>query len=161
MDRITAQHFFDNQVKTRWPDWEPEGVEVSDWLFWIGKTDEDTALQAIREHVAESRWKRPTLSKFRTYVRLKAPPGEKTEQPDPTVFVMYEGGGRGTLLAGYHFPIIVRPGDNAMKAAERMRSAHEERVGGEWKVYSDATYPQMNGMRHEFYANRTEQKGSE
>ncbi len=154
MDRISAQHFFDNQVKTRWPDWEPEGVEVSDWLFWIGKTDKDTALQAIREHVAESRWKRPTLGKFRTYVQLKSPAKGKTDQADPTVFVMYEGEGCKPLLAGYHFPIIVCSGKGVMKAAESAREECEQRIGGTWKVYSDATYQQMSKIRDEFHRRR-------
>ena len=109
MDQIAANYFFDKQVQPRWPDWHPEDVEISDWVFWIAKTDENTALSAIREHASGTRWKRPTLGKFRELVCLKAPRKENVEQPDPTVFVMYEGGGRGTTLPGYFFPIITAP----------------------------------------------------
>ncbi len=160
MDKIAAQFFFDRQVQPRWPDWQPEGVEISDWVFWIGKTDEDTALSAIREHASGSRWKRPTLGKFRTLVRLKAPPKEKVEQPEPTVFVMYEGGGLGTTLAGYFFPIITLPGVDVMKAAEHMRAKHEGGFGGTWKVYAEATHYEMTKMRSEFQKKRVNDRSN-
>lgn len=154
MEQIAANYFFDKQVLPRWPDWKPEDVEISDWVFWIGKADEDTALSAIREHASQTRWKRPTLGKFRTLVRLKAPPKGKSEQRDPTVFLMYEGGGHGPRLSGYFFPIITLPGVNVMKAAQYMRGKHEEFYGGEWKVYAESTYREMNDMRNNFYARR-------
>ncbi len=111
-------------------------------------------MSAIREHASEARWKRPTLGKFRTLVRLKEPPKEKVEQPEPTVFVMYEGGGRGTTLAGYFFPIFTLPGVNVMNAAEHMRGKHEGGFGGEWKVYAETTHSEMANMRSEFQKKR-------
>ena len=123
-------------------------------MFWIAKTDEDTALSAIREHASEARWKRPTLGKFRALVRLKAPRKEKVEQPEPTVFVLYEGGGRGTTLPGYFLPIITLPGVNVMRAAEHMRGKHENGFGGEWKVYAETTHFEMVKMRSEFHERR-------
>ena len=168
MLRLEAMNFIDEQMRPRWPKpgWNPTPEQIADLVVWLSSPDitYEIARLAVREHAGskEGGFGKPKIHHLRTALNNFRPKQEtKTEQPDPTVFVMYEGGGRGTLLAGYHFPIIVRPGDNAMKAAERMRSAHEERVGGEWKVYSDATYPQMNGMRHEFYAKRTEQTGGE
>lgn len=161
MDNISANSFFEQHVKARWPDWQPSGVEISDWLFWIGRVDENTALQSIREHRGQSNWKRPVLAKFRALVRLKSPAVEKVEQPEPTAFVMYEGGGRGTLLAGYFFPIIVPPNkvDKTMRIAENVRQYYENRNGGLWKVYAETSNSAMAKMRHGYYEGRANTKG--
>lgn len=74
---------------------------------------------------------------------------------------MYEGGGRGTKLAGYYFPIFTLPGVDVMKAAEYMRGKHEAGFGGTWKVYAETTHSVMAKMRSEFHKVRVNTQGKD
>lgn len=154
MNNIEADNFFENEVQGRFSKWEPEEAEIRDWLFYIKGMDWDIALKAIREYKSESRYNAPALSVFRVKARGFMPPKEKVAQPDPTIFVMYEGSGRGALQPGYFFPIIVLPHEQhlIMKAAEKARAKREEAIGGEWKTYSETTHQVMVGMRNEIRA---------
>ncbi len=163
MNYIESDTFFLNEVKARFGKWTPGEAEVSDWLFYLKGMDESVALKAIREQKAETRYNTPALSTFRAKARGFMPHKEETKKPDDTVFVMYEGGGRGTLLAGYYLPIVVSPKEMHLvgKAAERTRQMHEDRVGGIWKVYTNATSKQMNDIRHGFYEAGFELRGKD
>ena len=157
MLRLEAMNFIDEQMQTRWPDWNPTAEQIADWAIWLGPYDFGTARNAVREHIGSSAFnKRPNAQKLRALL-AKFQPGkaqEKTEQPDPTVFVMYEGGGRGRTLAGYFFPIITLPGVDVMKAAGIMRAKHEEGFGGTCKVYAETSHSEMAKMRSEFHERR-------
>ena len=149
MNSIEADNFFENEVRGRFTKWEPGEAEVSDWLFWLKGMDWGIALSAIREHKSESRYNAPALSVFRVKARGFMPPKEKTARPDDTIFVMYEGGGRGTLSSGSYFPVVVRPKEQGliMKAAENARKYYEDCYGGIWKVYEQTTSAEMGKMR--------------
>ena len=157
MLRLEATDFIDEQMQTRWPDWKPTAEQVADWAIWLGPYDFDAARNAVREHIGSSTFnKKPNAQKLRALFAKFQPrkDEEKTEQPEPTVFVMYEGGGGGTTLAGYFFPIMTLPGVDVMKAAEHMRAKHEGGFGGTWKVYAEATHYEMTKMRSEFQKKR-------
>ncbi len=154
MNHIEADNFFENEVRGRFSKWEPESAEVSDWLFYIKSMDWDIALRAIREHKSKSRYNAPALSVFRSKARGFMPPKEKVARAGDTVFVMYEGGGRGSLQAGFYFPVIVLPHEQHLirKAAENVRAEYETRYGGEWKIYTETTPVIMTKMRHDIRA---------
>lgn len=149
MNSIEASNFFDNHVQGRFSKWEPESAEVDDWLFYIKGMAWDVALKAIREHKSSYRYNAPALSVFRTKARGFMPTPEKVERPGNTVFVFYEGGGRGTLQPGFFIPIIVLPHEQhlVMKAAENTLKMYQEGTGGEWKIYSPTTSGKMIKMR--------------
>ncbi len=149
MNQIEADNFFEREVQGRFSKWKPEAAEISDWMYWLKGMDRGAALQAIREHKAESRFNTPALSTFRQKVGKFAPVIEKPPPPEDSVFIMYEGGGRGTLQAGFFFPVVVQPHEQhlLMKAAENVRRHHQEWYGGEWKVYAETTPPAMAKMR--------------
>lgn len=160
MNSVEASNFFENHVRGRFSKWEPETAEIDDWLFYIKGVEWDIALKAIREHKSESRYNTPALSTFRAKARGFMPPKEKVARPHDTVFVMYDGGGVGTLQPGYYFPVIVLPHEQhlIMKAAENARAKREENVGGTWKIYSQTTPRQMAKMQNEIWAALIESK---
>ncbi len=148
MNYIEADNFLENEVRGRFSKWKPESAEIRDWLFFIKGMTEDVALRAIREHKSESRYNAPALSTFRAKARSFMPPKEHVAVPEDSVFILYEGGGQGTLVAGYFFPVIIKMG-NIMKIAEQVRARHEQRTGGIWKVYSQTTHQVMVQLRFE------------
>ncbi len=161
MNYIEADNFLENEVRGRFSKWKPESAEIRDWLFFIKGMDWDVALRAIREHKSESRYNAPALSTFRAKACNFAPPKEQVAVPEDAVFVMYEGGGRGPLQAGFFFPVIVQPHEQHLlgKAAENVRRHHAERYGGEWKVYSPTTPVAMAKMRQGIRAAIIEGQG--
>ncbi len=161
MNSIETLNFFEKHVQGRFSKWEPEPAEIDDWLFFLKGMPEDIALRAIREHKAESRYNTPALSTFRAKARNFMAPKEKGTVPDDSVFVMYEGGGRGLLQAGFFLTVIVRPHEQhlLMKAAQNVRQHHAERYGGEWKVYAETTPDAMAKMRHDIRAAIIEGQG--
>ena len=159
MQRSEGMKFIEEQMRPRWPDWNPNGEQMSDWAMWLSPYDYGTAKNAIREHAGSSRFnKRPNPAALRSLLAKFQPTKEQVgqEQPEPTVFVMYEGGGRGTTLAGYFFPIITLPKVDVMKAAQHMRGKHEDGFGGTWKVYAETTHSDMAKMRSEFHKARVD-----
>jgi len=60
MMHIEAQDFIDREMRTRWPDWEPTTAQIADWVQWLLPHGVSAALDAVRQHAAESRWKVPT-----------------------------------------------------------------------------------------------------
>ncbi len=157
MLRLEAMNFIDDQMQARWPDWKPTAEQIADWAVWLGPYTFETARNAVREHIGSSRFnKRPNAAALRSLLAKFQPrkEQEKTEQPEPAVFVMYEGGGRGTMLAGYFFPIITLPGVVVTTAAQHMRGKHKDGFGGTWKVYAETTHSEMTKIRREFHKRR-------
>ena len=153
MNYMEADTFFEREVRGRFSKWKPEPAEISDWLFWLKGMDEDPALRAIREHKSESRYNTPALSTFKAKVAAFSPHKERPEQPEDSVFILYEGGGQGTLVAGYFIPVIIKAG-NIMKIADQVKTRMErwvdgEKFGGDWKVYSETTHQAMVQLRFE------------
>lgn len=157
MQRDEAMTFISQQMETRWPDWKPNAEQLADWAKWLGPYEWDAAKNAVREHAGSQTFnKRPNPAKVRPLLAKFQPPQEQgtKSKPDNTIFVMYEGGGRGTLSAGYYYPIIVSPREQhlIMKAAENGRKYHEDRYGGIWKVYTETTAAAMNKIRSDFHS---------
>ncbi len=152
MLRAEAANFVNDQMRTRWPEWKPSSQQLSDWAMWLGPYDYQNATNAVREHIgSQGRFnKRPNPTALRALLAKFQPRDEadKTALPEDTVFVLYAGGGIGTLQAGFFFPIIVKCG-NIMRIAEQVRAARQARIGGEWRVYSDTADKDMVKLRRE------------
>lgn len=145
-------------MKPRWPDWQPTDEQMEDWVAWLSPFDWGPAKNAVREHIgSQGRFNKcPNPTQLRALlVKFHSTQADKPKgPPDPTIFVVYEGGGRGALKPGYFFPIIVLPHEQhlIMKAAENARAKREGAIGGEWKVYSESTHQAMVDMRNEIRA---------
>lgn len=162
---IEAGNFIEKEMKPRWPDWKPNTAQVADWTLWLNPYSWEVAQNAVREHAGTQTYnKRPNAAKLRPLLAKYQPHTtvEKKGMADPTVFIFYAGGGRGTLLSGYFFPVIVLPHEQSriMQAAANERGKREEAYGGDWQVHQDTTHSAMVKLRRAEDVQRIEERAA-
>ena len=153
MNEIEAQQFIEMEVLTRFPDWKPSPTELADFAYYLKPLDIQVVRQAVRQHAAESNWKRPVLKKILEHAAACRPKVErqaKPARPEPTVFVgLIESDT--TLLAGYFQPVEPLPPINdpavLLRLAESLVKLLKDAYGGRWQIFQDTSFSVMNRWR--------------
>ena len=163
MTKTEASNFVDNLLRPLHAKWLPTTTELSAWIYLFLPFDWDVAKLAVQQAWRESNFNTPArkliLEKCRD-LQQKQPAKEKLPDKEPSVFVLYRGGGRDTLRAGFFQPILFLdadwPDDDDVvkQAAERMKERLEKAHGGEWKVIQATNYGKMGRIRSDMQLSR-------
>jgi len=162
MTESEAQHFVETEILTRFPDWKPNPTELADFAFYLKPLDVQTARQAVRQHAAESNWKRPILKKIIDHAsacRPKVQRQAKPARPEPTVFVgLIRPAPGSTLLAGYFQPVEpltpTNDPDTLLRAAEGLLERLMNTYGGTWQIFQQTTFAKMVLWRNQMRLGR-------
>jgi hypothetical protein len=146
-----------SDMQAVWTNWKPTDHERGIWLSVFRRYDFDVGKKAIKEAAMATDYYKPPRKSIFDLLNRYQPKAQQDrtgpkDQPEPTVFVMYEGDGDITLQPGYFFPIITRFGVDEMRAAEAERIRRIENYGGMWKVYQGTSHAEMIKIRHEMRA---------
>jgi hypothetical protein len=70
-----AEKFFNEEIRPRWPDWTPTGVEIKDWCNVIYHYAILVAMQAIQNYIRDANkvTRRPLIAHFITKANLLVP----------------------------------------------------------------------------------------
>ena len=149
MDNLEAKQFVANDVMERFPDTTWTTTLILDWERAVerAKLDRSAAVRAIEDLAAESKVKKPNLSKFlsKAYMLCSRRSPTRTDY-----FVQYRGGGKTTLNPGYFFQIVTLDEDHS-SVAQSERAEREHSYGGEWRVITDTSWSEMAKQRRELY----------
>jgi len=134
-----------------WTNWRPTDAETNFWCGVISIYDnEENVKRAIDEAKKSSDFSKPPAKKLNDLLRVhNMRQRAKVEQPEPTVFLFYEGGGLTKLQAGYFAPVIPARGVAMGEAIESMKLNVTETYGGMWKVYEQTDHSAMIKLRCE------------
>ncbi len=161
MDNITAIATFEQEIKGRWPDFDPSRVLYEDWLRLFKKLTPETVARAARQYVLNhDPYKRPQLNKFRDI--LDAIGGghalqKRAVEVWPQYFIQcfedgqYENYG---IFVGI-VPSSSNP-DIAKRQAECSRKNHQALYGGEWRLIICNDEPELRELMN----NRSEMMAS-
>lgn len=148
MNQIEAKSLTDLMTQL-WPNWAPTEAELRLWNFEFCKYSESPARKALQEASFRSNFKTPPRKTIRELLQVHEPIRRSRAMADePSIFAMYHGGGEGTLLAGYYYPVRCHDGP-VMDAAQRDIRLREESIGGQWRVYEQTTNSKMRALRKE------------
>ena len=156
IEAIDTVHY----MKKIWPNWKPTDEEMDVWADKFRGHDEQTAVRAIKEAKFRTNFNSPPAKEINSLLKEYHPTTQRlnVEQPEPTVFLFYEGGGPGTLQAGYFAPVIPGKKTEMPKAIESMKMHMIETYGGAWKVYMETNHRAMIKMRNEARASQVDKK---
>jgi len=159
MNSKDFMHWFEKQVKTRWPKHQFEWIEMGDWHWRLGAFDIDTLTEAVRRHKVCECYPIPNLKKVYDYaVKIQAEttpepqmPAKKTSAfPEPHTFIMCTGKDeRGNGAVGAFWDIILWPFNRTWTAADYNRVATDQAqkrqamYGGVWEVFTGTHHLEM------------------
>jgi hypothetical protein len=155
-------------VQTLWPDWKPGDPLRYEWSLAIARLDDpNLAREAVRTHLTETNFSRPTLAKIvAAYSRLASgrsgASGLGREAPEigrTNVYVVcvtppanFPGRLGRTVEVIYPLKSQVPHHDEVMRLAERYRQKMENVYGGTWETVDYTTtgrdgWPELQAER--------------
>jgi len=82
MTNLEAQQIIDQELKPRWPKWNPTGIETSDWAYILREKSHLLAKEACRETKMKSKYNSsPVLSEFECIYSEMRELQKKTQEP--------------------------------------------------------------------------------
>jgi len=139
MDNMKAKEIFGDEIIGRWPDFEPAGVLLQDWLGLFKKFSADEIIKAVKQYVLNhDAYKKPQLHKFKEVLNSVCG-GRRFNRDQPDIFPQYfiqcfnEGqyGHYGTFTQVV--PVSNEPA-RAKRQAEAFRIKHQDLYNGEWRL---------------------------
>lgn len=142
MNLCETNEFIETQLLTRWPEFKPSNVELSDLKFYLQPVDDATALKAVRQHAIESNWKRPVLKKILDYAaefspKLKAAAVVKIQREWPRHYLRCVSSDSGYYRRGRDMLVDVPSGltsEQEYKCVENFMQRTIEVYGGKWQI---------------------------
>ena len=143
---INPEHFFEQQIQPRWPDWEPTGPQITDWEDMIRPYSESVVLKAVKDHnySRAGSYKTPKPSEVRMLLN-------KCRADSPLYkreFCVQKEGTNNFILftALEHAPITDEQlTDAAVNKAQDVAALY----GGRWIAHAGMTGEQMVEKRNE------------
>jgi hypothetical protein len=146
MQHAEALQFIDEEMRTRWPHWQPTSMQITDWAGWLRPFRWESARNALRRYASEAKYGRePEPGRLLAVLRtFGAEPVDESETPDPAeikkTWLLYMGGGPGRLQPGWFTEAHETPEARA-KQKERLSILYTN--GGEWHIVEGMTERQM------------------
>ncbi len=133
MNHPEAQSCFEEEIQARWPDWTPENVEITDWIWAIKPFSRDCMEFAARMHKSETDWKKPALPKILKICREREPENVRSNKKIShkwPIWVQH-------AVKGWKRQVCIIGDcdrDMAMRVAHKQREAYERIYGEEFIV---------------------------
>jgi hypothetical protein len=157
-------HWFEKEVKARWPKHDFSFTELGDWHWRLREGfDLDTLTEAVRRHKACDDWRVPGLKKVYEYAKSiqanKSPKRQRRDGdtaaasgiPEAHTYIMCVAkGDNGRGCVGWFVPILVWPFHKTYTAETYRRIAEEQCVmhsrksrNGVWEPFYNTTHLEM------------------
>jgi hypothetical protein len=79
MNENEFSEWFDNQVRTRWSDWQVNDITLADWFTAFAKYDKDLLTRAVQHHKIYDDTSCPKTKKLMQLIKKLSPP--KLQKP--------------------------------------------------------------------------------
>jgi hypothetical protein len=160
MRRDEAQKFIDEEMRSRWPHWESTPAQITDWVSWLMPYGWDAAKSAMRRYISDAKYGRePDPGRLMATLRAYAPAvgDTRNDEGDPAVtlhrmWIVYMGGGKGTLQPGYFTAAPSTP-ERRAELVKRLKSVYTGDEG-EWLIMENTTAREMIDARFEMRGHK-------
>ncbi len=133
MTNDESKKCFREEIIDRWSNWEPEGVEIGDWISALKPFTKECIIFAARQHKIECDWKKPSISKFMKICKEREPENVRSNKKISRKWPIWiqhkvKGWKRQLCIIGDC------DRDMAMKLAHKQREAYERIYGEDFIV---------------------------
>lgn len=156
MTGIEIDAFIEKELLPRWPDFKPSSVELADFKFFLTPANSVIALRAVRQHAAESNWKRPVLKKILEHIaRLSPKPAAavaavKIQRDWPRYYLRCVSGDCDYYRRGRDMLVDVPGGltsETEYKSVENFMQKTIKVYGGSWQIVVVRNWEEMKKFR--------------
>jgi hypothetical protein len=140
MDKQQAQQVFNDEILSRWPEFQLSPAMMSDWISFLSKFTPEQAQKAIRQYVLNfDVFKKPALNKFREIINAQNVVNDfhkKQEETWPQYFLQQDATDCPYYGYGTFTQINMNNNDPniCIKQMQQVKASYIQLYGGHWNI---------------------------
>jgi hypothetical protein len=140
MDKQQAQQVFNDEILSRWPEFQLSPAMMGDWISFLSKFTPEQAQKAIRQYVLNfDVFKKPALNKFREIINAQNVVNDfhkKTEEQWPQYFLQCDSSDCPYWGYGTFTQINLDSQDQSacIRQMQQIKLSYISLYGGHWNI---------------------------